>query len=505
MKTFKQKSLFAALAGVSALGVTGAAQAVNVNPEGLGQVLIYPYYTTRSIGAAPGAPYYTALTVVNSTGSSKAVKVRFIEGKASQEVLDFNLFLSPKDVWTAGIVSDGSGSGVGTFDNSCTVPALPADGGLVPFVNFAYAGDPVGDDSLDRTNEGYAEIIEMGTIITGSDTYVATKHVNGVPPCTPSVLYPSTVNDPSDPVNIAIGNDLTTPTGGLFGDMTIYNVLAGTDYTEDAVALDNFRNSSAYEAPGSILPDLTQVNPPISVVFSGSTITRSGFFGPGTRTVDAISALFMHDHVYNTFVLDTETSSGTDWVVNFPTKRYYFNSDGTVITLFENDLTTTGACDDISTLIYDREENSAKGSVGFSPPAPGQANQLCWEANVLTFNGSQVLGSTNNRNVTTTYSNGWLDLSFPVPTTGTSYHQLFPSGSTTIDLFGNSGSESIAYNGLPVIGFAAESYLNGNIGGVQSSYGGNYVHKTTTAIVPVIDDTAAASKSKHAKSTKAKK
>jgi hypothetical protein len=88
MKTFKQKSLYAALAGVTALGVTSAAQAVNVNPDGLGQVLIYPYYTVRDKVA--GAPFSSLLTVVNSTASAKAVKVRFIEGKNSQEVLDFN-------------------------------------------------------------------------------------------------------------------------------------------------------------------------------------------------------------------------------------------------------------------------------------------------------------------------------------------------------------------------------------------------------------------------------
>jgi hypothetical protein len=62
MNTFKKKSLYAALAGVSALGVTGAAQAVNVNPDGLGQVLIYPYYTTRSDGA--GNAYGTLMSVV---------------------------------------------------------------------------------------------------------------------------------------------------------------------------------------------------------------------------------------------------------------------------------------------------------------------------------------------------------------------------------------------------------------------------------------------------------
>src|SRR4029078_12616721 len=109
MKTFKQKSLYAALAGVSALGVTGAAQAVNVNPDGLGQVLIYPYYTPRADSL--GNAYGTLMSVVNSTATAKAVKVRFLEGKNSREVLDFNLFLSPKDVWTAAIVPTANGAG----------------------------------------------------------------------------------------------------------------------------------------------------------------------------------------------------------------------------------------------------------------------------------------------------------------------------------------------------------------------------------------------------------
>ena len=102
MNTFKRKSLYAALAGVSALGAAGAAQAVNVNPDGLGQVLLYPYYTVRT--DATGSAFNTLLSVVNTTASSKAVKVRFLEGKNSREVIDFNLFLSPYDVWTAAVI-----------------------------------------------------------------------------------------------------------------------------------------------------------------------------------------------------------------------------------------------------------------------------------------------------------------------------------------------------------------------------------------------------------------
>ena len=50
MNTFNKKSLYAAMAGVSALGMAGTANAVHVNPDGLGQVLIYPYYTVRAKG-----------------------------------------------------------------------------------------------------------------------------------------------------------------------------------------------------------------------------------------------------------------------------------------------------------------------------------------------------------------------------------------------------------------------------------------------------------------------
>ena len=122
MSTFKQKSLFAALAGLGVLGVVDSAQAVHINQDGLGQALVYPYYTARS--TASGNAYVTALSVVNTTASAKAVKVRFLEGKNSREVLDFNLFLSQYDVWTAGIVAAGAGAGVFTTDNSCTTPKV---------------------------------------------------------------------------------------------------------------------------------------------------------------------------------------------------------------------------------------------------------------------------------------------------------------------------------------------------------------------------------------------
>ena len=106
------------------------AHAVNLSPNGIGQALIYPYYTVRpgANGLALGA-YNTLLSVVNTTASAKSVKVRFLEGKNSKEVLDFNLFLSHADVWVATIAATTNGAAVSTSDASCILTSqLPAAG-----------------------------------------------------------------------------------------------------------------------------------------------------------------------------------------------------------------------------------------------------------------------------------------------------------------------------------------------------------------------------------------
>ncbi|HEX6137169.1 MAG TPA: hypothetical protein VF059_05895, partial [Casimicrobiaceae bacterium] len=174
MNIFKKKSLCAALAGIGALGAAGAAQAVNLNPDGLGQVLIYPYYTVRNDNADNA--YNSLLSVVNTTASVKAVKVRFLEGKNSREVLDFNLFLSGFDVWTGALTPSGGGTLLTTADRSCTLPAIPSGG--VAFRNALLSADGAGAD-LDRTTEGYVEIIEMATY---ADTTTTATNVTHDPP-----------------------------------------------------------------------------------------------------------------------------------------------------------------------------------------------------------------------------------------------------------------------------------------------------------------------------------
>ena len=98
-----KKALPAAIALAGSLGFAAAANAVNVNHDGLGEVLLYSYYTTEDGNDS-------LINITNTTDQVKAVKVRFVESMNSQEVLDFNLYLSPYDVWTAAVTKSANGA-----------------------------------------------------------------------------------------------------------------------------------------------------------------------------------------------------------------------------------------------------------------------------------------------------------------------------------------------------------------------------------------------------------
>jgi len=464
---------------------------------------------------------------VNTTSSAKAVKVRFLEGRNSREVLDFNLFLSKFDVWTAGIIPSSSGGAeVITADNSCTIPANSALKAGVNFVNFAYVGDG-GGDGLDRTKEGYVEIIEMAAYSAATCTSQQVTHHSGVPQCQTPGTKGKALSD-----NTA-KNDAGDAGGGLFGGMTLINVGSGTAYTEDAVALNRFNmeaGSALYFNAGSVSPTLEFSGPKRSVVYegqdndtaSGGTVFNSDgtiktqknfsfstddsiYFGSweGPECLDsatgaaitclpadAVSAVLMHNQVMNEFVLDAATKSGTDWVITFPTKRFYVaNGTGAPSKLFQNNFNSTAfSCDDVSINIFDREERTVTTPQSFSPPTPGAApTSLCYEANVLTFNNTNVLGSKNLQSLATGFADGWLDIHLSSGTNLVTYHKLV--NTRTAHVFNVTSTTSVAthtWQGLPVVGFAVQSFTNGTLvvsgTNVLANYGGNFAHRYATVI-----------------------
>jgi hypothetical protein len=469
-------AVVAGIAGVA--GFAGLANAVDLNPDGLGQVLIYPYYTVN-------AGQDTLFSVVNTADVGKAVKVRFLEGYNSREVLDFNLFLSAHDVWTTVVtqVSDDGGGQINTDDRSCIDPSLTFP---YPFSASGYNGDLApgqpadsGPQGLDRTREGYLEIIAMGDIIPGSNLEAAITHEQGhgpdggIPDC----------GIGSD--DAAIQADLVAPTSGLFGAGAVVNVAAGTLFGYNADAIDGFTETTLYTGPGELLPSLTSANTPslAAVGVARAYVFTQGATGLGgallaadyTRGIDAVSAIFMADAVYNEYLVNANVGAATDWVLTFPTKRFYVDKG-----LFPSPITqpfaqpfAAGKSEFLVGLVtYDREEGHGTLERCPSPPGPNcfvTNPKLPWEVNVLGFQTSSVLGSGLYRNIQP-YSPtaGWANMNLFNPPGET--HQL--SGGTT------SGGAAVVLNGLPVTGFMGYNIINANVtAGVLSNYSGVFRHR----------------------------
>jgi hypothetical protein len=493
---FKRKLLNSAVLSVLAgsAAIPQMAGAVTPGVDGLGQVLIYPYYTVRN-----GTD--TAFSVVNSTVFGKALKVRILEGKNSREVIDFNLYLSPNDVWSGVITQTADGGRLAVTDNSCTVPAIDADQGgpgFVDFRNFAYTGANADGEAsdLDRTREGYIEIIEMGqvedffTMQQGSSTQTisfisAITHSSGVPADCGAVRKAWASGGI---FNSSFGNELSSPSGGLFGSGTLINVGQGTDYSYDPVPLDFFTVEVNHTAPGSLAPGLDQAfgKWSFTVVQNEGPISSNWFNQVGVEDADPVSAVLMRTSVLNEFVTEPTLNAGTDWIVTFPTKKFYVrpdtdtdpdSADRNYDRPFSDDFRQGGACEGVALEEFNREEGTTTQDVDFSPPPPSGRNELCWEVNVITFNSTDVLGSELAANVGTSGvgPTGWLRLSFPLDAVPVASNQQFDSDGDLVRQM--ISDESDTYHGLPVIGFAVQKYVNGNVGGVLSNYGGSFIHK----------------------------
>jgi hypothetical protein len=399
-------------------------------------------------------------------------------------------------VWTGAVietVGGGLGASLITADKSCTVPII--GNAVIPFRNNVYVGDK-GGNGLNRTREGYLEMIEMGVVIQPSSEATAATHVNGVPRnC--QVLVNAWLPG-GDWSNSNGANNVTSPAGGLYGSGTIVDVGNGTLHAYTADAIEGFYTSSPAAAlhsnPGDTFPSLAEAETSAGLadtfVFTATGTLVASTFDSGTD--DAVSALYMHDSIYNEFVTSPALGATSEWVVTFPTKRFYTQgSANPAVAPFTNVFPDNGsACEPIGIAYWDREEQvpgTPPGSIDFSPlpevdtPA-GPA--LCYEAQIVTFNqeaavtagASLIFGSTYASNINTVIG---------VPPNSTTAN----TGHARIDfdtdpghvLTDNAGTQ---YFGLPVTGFWSVNYVNSAAqAGKLANYSGAYRHRASRNIV----------------------
>jgi len=507
---------------VMTLAVAGAVAAsaqaqMYVNSENTGEVLIYPFYSADNGNQ-------TYVHVVNTTDLYKAAKVRILEAENSQEVRDFNLYLSPRDHFSFAISLDESGAGkLETADTSCTVPAIPEGG--IEFTNQLFAKDE--NASLERTLNGYVEVIEMGQFkgtLTTDPGYMW-KHVAGVPRNCPGVvaLWSSTgqwYKDRATNEKRGIAGRLSTwQGGGLYGMGIIVNPEAGAAVGYDAVAIDDFVNATDANStdasdsaaiggatlhyyPGNTDPGLKgndETNVTATIFSSGVAETFTFDSNRVDDTLDAVSGLFMATKVANDYVLDEFFDGATDWVVTFPTKRDYVAQDGLTSTVAERpfwkEWDGKTACDPYRITLWDREEDTFVPDPDEPPFSPYEPEEnfdpkVCYEANVFTFTQkdedarSPLLGTTPSASgariqtvVETMYQNGWAELNF-------NREDLFAKSDypATIHSMPATGADSgaVTMYGLPAVGFSVIRFGNDSVqGGVLANYAAAHEHKMT--------------------------
>ena len=432
-----------------AMIMAAPAHAMNVSQDNVGEVLLFPYYTVKN-------GFDTVFTVTNTSDKTAIFKIRFREALNSREVRDFNVILSPYDHWSGAITLDSAGTGavVRTFDNTCTSPILPASSVAgareVAFTNALYSGNFTDGATSDigRVQEGYFEVILMGVSSRSTSTstnlveYNA-KHVNGVPRSCSTVDAQFLAAN----LNANVKPYFDAPENVLKGHVTYINVASGKAIDSEPTAIENFQNVTEIIAePGDEFPSLASGD---AVDFAYalqdgnalSAIVASG-------SVDRVDALLRASSVINEFA--TGVGASTSWVVTFPTKHHHTDSytSGTGPTQsngtptggfsewFYNSATDGKSCDNITMDLVNREEGRVQtvDSTQFSPYNPSNPTvSLCYEANVIDFNGTSVFGSGINRlgvDTTGVGSAGWANLIF-------------------------SEAPATSLGGLPVIGFSA--------------------------------------------------
>lgn len=241
-----KKNVLALSIAVGLLGLAGGAHAVTDpgiaavvgsklvnNVDGIGHILLVPYFTSQAANS-------TLINIVNSdTINAKAVKVRFRGAANSDDIFDFQVFLSPGDVWAASVSRGADGRSIlTTVDNSCTKPSK-ATLNATPFVTARLDSALTGDALAAQTREGYVEILNMADILPATTLFTAVKHVGSVAPCGAAFTALDLTVDTNTAGWNALG--LTAPTTGLLANWTIINTVGASSWsgTADTVEARN--------------------------------------------------------------------------------------------------------------------------------------------------------------------------------------------------------------------------------------------------------------------------
>lgn len=541
----------AVAAAVTAVLSATPALAVNISDNGLGEVGLIPYYTVRD-------GWDTNISVVNTSDRYVvSFKIRFREGANSRDARDFNVYLSPNDVWTATVSMGANGVPfIRTADTTCTAPWITTDrnAGFVE-VGQTAAGDPIkemdftdidwtggtaldpgvpdngtptGTPTIERAQEGYVEVIEMGVADPAVSTLAAWA-VHGANQNCPAIVE---VFDSANPRQVtvtgsnlgceinspySVGDVVTTdstqagldvfyaeycePLNLLKVSANLINVNYGAGAGIPVKMLANFYNPNGSEnlqapagfdinfQPVAPDPNLESSEPKIAVQVADGVPLAVDFFGG--EPADPVSSLFSASAVINEYATGGAANAQTAWVVTFPTKNFYVDPP---VASIQRDIRDNAlppftnawypynpelgnpaqAPVVVDYRYYDREENTPGGCVGSgcggvipSPLPVGpviEEDIIGYEVNVINFGSENLLGSQHNYAFT---RNADFD---------SGWLRLGFPRSRSITGVDEISDRSVTFTGLPVIGFSLKTLENGVAGSNLLNYGISSTH-----------------------------
>lgn len=509
----------------STLGATDATGLV-VNNGGVGHQLITPYFNAQNGNA-------TIISVTNTdTTNGKVMKVRFRGASNSDDILDFTVLMSPGDVWNATITAPTATSPaqIVTQDRTCTLPQL-SQGVAQPFVTTRLTTKG-GNDIPNNTREGYIEIFNMadipsqavyGTGAQQSALFTAIKHVNGVPPCTGTVINAAILDQNHTAEGTAAVRGLATPTTGLFGNWVIINVPQTTTYSGEMVAIRAVvdatvanpvdgrgkfvvfpQSATAYGTTGLPIDHVT-ADPLLRTV--AFTAVSSAGVTAGPTAAAAIPAAFFDlpdmstpyvvgaastsaplaqaatltgalavRNIINEYATDAIITAKTDWVFSMPTRRYSVAMDyaPTTSRRLYSFVVPVGTITP-----YFHDSNTAVGTVN--------TQQICVDANAQTFYDREETTKTSGAvfspgNVSVTRFCGETSvLSFAdagLSVLGATVARQDTGSSAFVNGWGNVALTAPAGLGLPVLGGSFIKATNPSAGaGFAGTYGITSEHR----------------------------
>lgn len=529
----KKNVLALSVAAVLGGGLVGSASAnLVVQESGIGHMLILPYFTTQAGNA-------TLINITNTDATyGKAVKIRFRSAVDSDDIFDFQVFLSPNDVWSANISQGADGRSVlTTNDKSCTLPAN-VNQSFVTSRLQSYT-DPNGTvhSVNEQTREGYVEIFNMGDIpkfldegtaagYTASTNvnplYTAIKHVSGVAPCTNATLMgiEAVGGQVVSPITGGLGattytatQQLIAPTTGLMGNWVVINVpetrtfsgaMPAIQASSQTMVVYSGQTGTARSAThgaaaaGNIFPTLrlTEDGVLLNSMQTGVLTADYDFpdmstpYEPAVTLFPTLQALnlstsILRNSVINEFMTDASITGGTDWVMSMPTRRYHVAGRGA----------NYGAAGD--TKGYPATESADDGLIAGGVTLPFVAASVSFAANGRSACVATGASPTYYDREETASAGGGAVISPGVP----SLYSL--CGEVNVLSWNNSGASSSVLGatlsvsnssagsvtsgwataamggiGLPVLGNAFEKAYNPSVSaGVSGNFGAAYPHR----------------------------